>query len=161
MRGFKAAVLLVGLALVTAACNPVGVAEDWAGQAQEQGWRAEYRVVFHQQDQDLEFLVCEEHGNGVLLMDIAGPGGHLELKFDAQGLNLVLDRGELEWRQSVHGPPHYSLLIIARQLLAGEPTARDGWVEAGLYRLKFNGKAPGEITCGEDWTLTVISFQWH
>lgn len=159
MTGRRAAVLFMLLSLALTACSPVGMAEEWAKLAQEQGWRAEYRVVFHQADNDLAFTIIEEHIEDVLTLDITGPGGQLELRFSAGDLSLVLDRGELEWQQSSCGPPHYSLLLIARHVLKSELTVREGWVEAGLYRLKLARGIPEEIQYGEDWTLTVISFQ--
>jgi len=157
---FKVLALLLAVGLV-AGCSVTSQATDWAGKAVERSWTAEYRILFHQSDGDIEMTV-QESRDSTLLFDIAMPSGTLRLEYDDENLLINLDQGNLEWEDFSRQPPYYSLGELARLIAAQATLNSDGdWVIIEGYSLKMEQGIPTQVKWGIEWTLFVDNFKWN
>lgn len=157
---YRLGALLLAAALLLGGCNPASRARDWATRAVDETWQARYRVLFHQEDKDLEMTVQESRGE-TLVLDIIMPGGSLRLEYGSDSMLIKLDEGSLEWQDIPCQIPYYTLTELALQIAASQQLATQGdWAASQGYRLKVKAGAPVEAACLPDWTLYVDEFIW-
>lgn len=158
MRKVLALVMAVGVLI--AGCSVASQAMNWAEEAVIEGWTAEYQILFHQEDRDVEMLVQETQGD-TLVFEILMPSGTLRLEYDDR-LLIDLDQGNLEWEDFSRYPPYYGLSELARQIMAMDKLERDGdWALVEGYTVKMDNGLPVEVKWGSEWTLYVKSFEWN
>lgn len=157
----KLLILLMAISLLTAGCNPASRAKEWAEQAVAQTWVAQYRITFHQQDEDLVMNVREERGE-TLVLDITMPNGSLRLEYGADNLLIDLDRGGLVWEDFARQAPYYTLSELSRQIVAaGELNNKEDWAEVLGYYVQVKNGMPALVRYQSEWTLEVEYFRWN
>lgn len=159
LKGMALAVLLAAL-MLWAGCNSAARTRDWANFAEERHWQATYRIVFHQDDGDVEMTIQETRGE-TLVLDITAPRGSMLLEYDSGKLLLDFDAGKLHWQDDPPPIPYYTLTELARQIAAApELDYKGGWTECLGYRVMVRGGAPREVSYLSEWTLYVEEFKW-
>lgn len=155
----KRRVLSLVLVLVLMGCSPASKAVKWAERADLEGWQAEYKIVFHQVDEDIQMSVREVKGD-TLTLDITMPSGSLRLEY-GDGLLIDLDQGGLEWEDQFQQPPFYALSELSRLVAAVSQLGRDGdWAIIDGYRIRLEDGLPVEIKYESEWTMSIEGFDW-
>src|SRR5690554_3753712 len=155
----KKIIILLMLLVLVSGCNPAARAQQWAERALSETWNAQYRVVFHQEDQDIEMVVHEFRGEN-LVLDINMPNGSLSLEY-GQDFALNLDQGQLEWEDFPRQPPYYTLSELSQQVAAAEIASQGDWANVAGYSVRIEEELPVEIKWEDQWTLYVESFLWE
>lgn len=156
----KRGILSLVLVLVLMGCNPASKAVKWAERADAERWQAEYKIIFHQMDEDIQMSVREVNGE-TLTLDITMPSGSLRLEYGG-GLLINLDQGGLEWEDQFQQPPYYALSELSRLVVSVSQLERDGdWAVIDGYRLRLEDGLPVEIMYESEWTMYIETFSWN
>lgn len=157
---FRLGMLLLVAIMLLGGCNSAARAKDWAKSAEQRYWQARYRIIFHQDDEDIEMTI-QETGGETLVLDITMPRGSLLLEYDSDKLLLNLDGGNLHWQDIPPPIPYYTLTELAKQVnSASELASNGGWTEFMGYRVMVKKGAPIEVSYLSEWTLYVEEFKW-
>jgi len=158
---FKMMVLLIIAGVMISGCNATSRAMDWAEQAVSRSWQAQYRIVFHQEDEDIEMTVREFRGE-TLVLEIDMPNGSLRLEYGKDNLLIDLDQGGLEWQDYPQQAPYYTLSQLSLQIIALEKLEGSGQEAiADEYMVLMERNFPKEVKWMTEWTLYVDEFHWN